>query len=723
MVDFLVEKRAYSMLRGNTIWQQMEEMGTCGGRRTWQSMKEHFKKQLITRIHTFGLTWQQVRKFRAALGHDEPLQSSEEEEDDNDGVEHVEEGSIRKYIGSSGGSSVEQRRSSPLGIARKDGISPVNVDTVRQGSVGGSPVLRQSPRTVSPGDKIKEVAARGNQSVEQEGHRPRERKRKLFSKVSSPEFLLQVFLLSISFQATSYLRSDSPYSGGAVPSPVFRPRTEDSEGAGKKRITTEGEDEPVQGGSKAVEKDDGSSSKLTEVKRKDPRREREPTNKNDGIAPTSKNLEDGSNREENLVLRSVGPSRSRHSQTGDDLTLRSVGPKGADDNQEQEGDLVLKSQGPNRRDDLKSGGTEGEREVASSEEEEELILKSSGPSRLQPKNFLGESNSGSSELLGEDELCLMLEESDVPSPTQTPVSDRSEAEKDRDSSHEEIDDEEEEEEEEGNAEDEDVASQSLDELFGKVIADMEKDLSDLPDMFTDDDEQSKVALKKSKKKKTEDDSMFISSMSQPLLAAARRKSRETSNSKDGKTNKKHVDDNKRKQEREKEKREAEILKEILREKKRKSRELRAGEVGERGEKEKYTSVAEKGNGETKSGEEDMVEKERRVKGSKDDKIKKRIATEKVPNNGGLETDGKEQQGIRIEEVEVREEVAGSSKSTTADRENIIRELEEWGEREVSREVNGRVGEAGSSRSPGRYFVPLHKHKCYLHLIGKVQERN
>ena len=97
IVQFLVEKRAYSLLRGNTIWQQMQEGGACGGRRTWQSMKEHFKKQLITRIHTFGLTWQQVRKFRAALGHDEPLQSSEEEEEDND-QGHMVGGSIQRYL-------------------------------------------------------------------------------------------------------------------------------------------------------------------------------------------------------------------------------------------------------------------------------------------------------------------------------------------------------------------------------------------------------------------------------------------------------------------------------------------------------------------------------------------------------------------------------------------------------------------------------------------------
>ena len=194
MVDFLVEKRAYSLLRGNSIWQQMEEGGACGGRRTWQSMKEHFKKQLITRIHTFGLTWQQVRKFRAALGHDEPLPSSEEEDNDE---EHVEEGSICRYLGSSG-SSAEPRHSSPrLSAECREGISPVNAVIIRQGSTGGSPLLRQSPRVLSPGEKSKEVAQGGNLSMQEgEGHRPRERKRKLFSKVGVFFFLTSIITIS-----------------------------------------------------------------------------------------------------------------------------------------------------------------------------------------------------------------------------------------------------------------------------------------------------------------------------------------------------------------------------------------------------------------------------------------------------------------------------------------------------------------------------------------------
>ena len=64
----------------------------------------------------------------------------------------------------------------------------------------------------------------------------------------------------------------------------------------------------------------------------------------------------------------------------------------------------------------------------------------------------------------------------------------------------------------------------MDELFEKVIADMEKDLSSLPDMFTDKDvdEQAKNESRRSNAREAD------SAMSQPLLAAARRKSREAS---------------------------------------------------------------------------------------------------------------------------------------------------------------------------------------------------
>ena len=75
IVDYLVKKRAYSIVKGNTIWQRMEveqvrgrpvlaSVQVCKGRRTWQSMKEHFRKQVMAKIHTFGLDWKQVAPLK-----------------------------------------------------------------------------------------------------------------------------------------------------------------------------------------------------------------------------------------------------------------------------------------------------------------------------------------------------------------------------------------------------------------------------------------------------------------------------------------------------------------------------------------------------------------------------------------------------------------------------------------------------------------------------------
>ena len=83
IVRALVRFAAYRLVRGNSIWKKLEGIGICNGIRTWQSMKEHFRKKIIHEIHTFGLTWRQVRRFRATYGLDEARDSdvdSEEEE-------------------------------------------------------------------------------------------------------------------------------------------------------------------------------------------------------------------------------------------------------------------------------------------------------------------------------------------------------------------------------------------------------------------------------------------------------------------------------------------------------------------------------------------------------------------------------------------------------------------------------------------------------------------
>ena len=50
-------------------------------------MKEHFQKKIIHQIHTFGLSWRQVRRFRDTFGldqeHESDINSEEEEGEDN----------------------------------------------------------------------------------------------------------------------------------------------------------------------------------------------------------------------------------------------------------------------------------------------------------------------------------------------------------------------------------------------------------------------------------------------------------------------------------------------------------------------------------------------------------------------------------------------------------------------------------------------------------------
>ena len=122
IVKYLVRFAAYKLVKGNAIWQKMEESNVCKGR-TWQSMKEHFRKKIIYRIHTFGLNWRQVRRFRATYGldeeHDSDADSDEEEGEDNDFI--TGDNGIKK-------SFLPRRTSSPFITGGVAGNTNVNVD-------------------------------------------------------------------------------------------------------------------------------------------------------------------------------------------------------------------------------------------------------------------------------------------------------------------------------------------------------------------------------------------------------------------------------------------------------------------------------------------------------------------------------------------------------------------------------------------------------------------
>merc|ERR1719319_1929364 len=97
MLKFIFKRKAYKLLKGNVIWQKMEENYVCGGRRTWQSMKEHFRKQVMPKIQQFGITIRQIRKLRECYdGFDlDALHSSDESTDAEDKIQQE----VTKRIG------------------------------------------------------------------------------------------------------------------------------------------------------------------------------------------------------------------------------------------------------------------------------------------------------------------------------------------------------------------------------------------------------------------------------------------------------------------------------------------------------------------------------------------------------------------------------------------------------------------------------------------------
>ena len=68
IVEGLVKREAFGMLKGNAIWKLMEKEGVCGGRRSWQSLKEQFKKVIGPEINAYGLDQNDLKQFRSALG-------------------------------------------------------------------------------------------------------------------------------------------------------------------------------------------------------------------------------------------------------------------------------------------------------------------------------------------------------------------------------------------------------------------------------------------------------------------------------------------------------------------------------------------------------------------------------------------------------------------------------------------------------------------------------
>lgn len=67
VVNWIIENSCYRDLRGIQIWKKMEEEKVGKGR-SFQSLKERFRKQIITQIHTFKLSEEIVENFKVGMG-------------------------------------------------------------------------------------------------------------------------------------------------------------------------------------------------------------------------------------------------------------------------------------------------------------------------------------------------------------------------------------------------------------------------------------------------------------------------------------------------------------------------------------------------------------------------------------------------------------------------------------------------------------------------------
>jgi hypothetical protein len=64
ILDYIVQNKRFSHLGGRALWQMMENEEVLPGR-TWHSLNERFRKVILKKIRTYGLSEETVSKFLA----------------------------------------------------------------------------------------------------------------------------------------------------------------------------------------------------------------------------------------------------------------------------------------------------------------------------------------------------------------------------------------------------------------------------------------------------------------------------------------------------------------------------------------------------------------------------------------------------------------------------------------------------------------------------------
>lgn len=86
IVDYIINTKSYQHIKGNQLWKEMQKDNTvCKGKRTWQSMKENFQKQIVPQLHIYKNVNEKVANCfkRVLMGLNLDLDSDSNEEKEN----------------------------------------------------------------------------------------------------------------------------------------------------------------------------------------------------------------------------------------------------------------------------------------------------------------------------------------------------------------------------------------------------------------------------------------------------------------------------------------------------------------------------------------------------------------------------------------------------------------------------------------------------------------
>ena len=64
ILEFIVKSKRFDELKGNSLWEEAEKKDICGGR-SWQSMKERFRKQIMPNIDTYDITKKEKQRLKS----------------------------------------------------------------------------------------------------------------------------------------------------------------------------------------------------------------------------------------------------------------------------------------------------------------------------------------------------------------------------------------------------------------------------------------------------------------------------------------------------------------------------------------------------------------------------------------------------------------------------------------------------------------------------------